>query len=145
MTERSHNAYPAPFWLEKMDHDLIAIRMLLKADDAPTDVVCFHAQQAVEKALKAILAAHSIVPDRTHDLVALLDDVIPLGVGLESESPSIAPLNEYAVGVRYPFHMAEPSIEDTKRAAMTAERVCSLVRAYVEKDSINKTKHRRRL
>jgi HEPN domain-containing protein len=132
MTEQPPDTYRAPLWLEKMEHDLAAIRLLLGADDAPTDVVCFHAQQAVEKALKAILAAHAIEPERTHDVIALLDDVILLGVGLENEAASIAALNGYAVGVRYPFHLPDPAPDEARQAAETAERVCGAVRKFVE-------------
>ena len=132
MNEKPHKAtYPASLWMEKVEHDLAAIRMLLRVDDAPMDVVCFHAQQAVEKVLKAALAAHNIAPERTHDVIALLDDVIPLGMGLEKEAAAIASLNAYAVGVRYPFELPDPSPDEARQAAQTAERVCDFVRKYI--------------
>jgi HEPN domain-containing protein len=43
----------------KASHDLIAARAILSASDA-FDTACFHAQQAVEKSLKAVLALHEI-------------------------------------------------------------------------------------
>ena len=39
-------------WLEKADHDLVTAKQTLLLPDGPTDTVCFHAQQAAEKALK---------------------------------------------------------------------------------------------
>jgi hypothetical protein len=44
-------------WLRKADHDLLNIQNNLAAKDIPWDTVCFHAQQAAEKVLKAFLVA----------------------------------------------------------------------------------------
>lgn len=43
-------------WIEKADNDLRnAEHTLLLTDDCPFDTACFHAQQCVEKCLKAVL------------------------------------------------------------------------------------------
>ena len=42
-------------WLAKAEHDLLNIRNNLSAVQVPWDTVCFHAQQAAEKCLKALL------------------------------------------------------------------------------------------
>lgn len=130
MTERP-DCLPARLWLEKMDHDLAVVRLFITTNAIPTDVACFHAQQAVEKALKALLAAHEIVPERTHDVVALLDDVLPMCPGLKDEIVAVTALNGYAVAVRYPYHMTDPSTEEARRAVETAERVCAIVRNHI--------------
>jgi HEPN domain-containing protein len=41
----------------------------------PTDTICFHAQQAIEKLLKGALVANGRNVAKTHDLVKLLSDV----------------------------------------------------------------------
>ncbi|MEW6378307.1 MAG: HEPN domain-containing protein [bacterium] len=51
-TMRDRNRELALQWLKKADHDLITARQTLALPDGPTDTPCFHAQQAVEKALK---------------------------------------------------------------------------------------------
>lgn len=51
-------------WLTKSNSDLAAAKVLLEGD-GPYDTVCFHAQQAVEKILKAILAFYELpIPKR---------------------------------------------------------------------------------
>ena len=50
-------------WLAKADSDLEAGRRLLVG--GPYDVVCFHAQQVIEKLLKALLAFYNQPPPRT--------------------------------------------------------------------------------
>jgi hypothetical protein len=53
-------------WLRKADHDLLNIRNNLAAKDIPWDTVCFHAQQAAEKVLKAFWSlADAICRKRT--------------------------------------------------------------------------------
>ena len=59
-------------WLRKAENDLLNIENNLSAKRIPWDTVCFHAQQAAEKFLKAYLVHRGVEIKRTHDLVALL-------------------------------------------------------------------------
>lgn len=63
---RSH----ASAWIAKARSDRLAARRLLEAS-GPFDAVCFHAQQACEKALKAVLAFADMEIPRTHNLEEL--------------------------------------------------------------------------
>ncbi len=47
--------------------------MIKLAEESPTDTVCFHAQQCVEKYLKAVLVSEAIDFPKTHDLEELMD------------------------------------------------------------------------
>jgi HEPN domain-containing protein len=58
-------------WLAKAESDLAAARRLTEGG-GPYDGACFHAQQAAEKALKAVLAAVDAPIPRTHNLEDLL-------------------------------------------------------------------------
>ena len=57
-------------WLLKARSDLNACRRLLETD-GPYDTSCFHAQQAIGKSLRAVLAFHRQPVPRTHDLEEL--------------------------------------------------------------------------
>jgi len=74
-------------WLEKAADDLSAAELLVEGELATYWTVSFHAQQAAEKALKALLTRHqedaAVVPD---DEVALL----PLVAVAEPSSGSTA-------------------------------------------------------
>lgn len=52
--------------------DQTTLRLLSQFDEAPHETMGFHAQQACEKFLKAVLVRHGIVFERTHDLVSLV-------------------------------------------------------------------------
>ena len=87
-------------WLEKALSDLRASRILFK--EGLLEESAFHSQQAVEKALKAILVSLRVKPPRTHSiehLLALLEEHINVSWAYEEDLPA---LTYYAVEIRYP-------------------------------------------
>ena len=116
-------------WLRKARNDLITAQQILLLPDGPTDTPCFHAQQAVEKVLKALLTAEGIVFPRTHDLMPLLDMAISVLPDLENFREAFAELSGYAVEVRYPGDFINPSKEDAHVALKVAEQVMEIVQA----------------
>ncbi len=64
--------------------------------------VCFLAQQAGEKALKAYLLSQDIVAERTHKLVSLVSQVSKKSKKFSSLSDSAKVLDRYYLGTRYP-------------------------------------------
>src|SRR5437764_1450762 len=62
----------ADLFLGKAAPDLAAARLLAGDDEQDDDVVGFHAQQAVEKSLKAVVAVRSLELPRSHDLGPLI-------------------------------------------------------------------------
>ncbi len=56
-------------WIVKAENDLKTAAHTLKLGrDCPTDTVCFHAQQCVEKYFKACLVLEGVDFPKTHDL-----------------------------------------------------------------------------
>jgi len=90
--------------------------------------LCFHAQQAAEKALKAVLAARSVPIEKTHDLEALLNDCIAAGQPLGPIRPEVDLLNPYSVASRYPDSGPNPTAEEGRAAAAAALNVVAVVR-----------------
>ncbi len=115
-------------WLEKADHDLITARQTLLLPDGPTDTVCFHAQQASEKALKALLTFHRVSFPKVHDLVLLLDMAVTHLTDLEPFRERLAEISNYAVEVRYPDDWFEPSREEAIQSLAVAEEIVARVR-----------------
>src|SRR2546430_15083709 len=64
-------------WIQKAEADYEVAHLLMSSNKIHVDAACFHAQQAVEKYLKAILVSHSVLFEKTHNLVFLLDLVLP--------------------------------------------------------------------
>ena len=116
--------------LEKARHDL-AIGTLGLADEEVADMVCFHAQQGVEKSLKALIAAQGADYPLTHDLEVLLKIAGAFWSPSEEMARAIIDLSGYAVAVRYDEDEI-PSEQEAQAALSTAEQVSALVAKLVE-------------
>jgi len=64
-------------------------------------ILGFHAQQVVEKALKAVLFKHAVFVPRTHNIAQLLDVIEDAAIAAPPHAGEIDALNPYAVQARY--------------------------------------------
>ena len=87
--------------LRLADRDITAFDLLKNEPEVHVSIVCFHAQQAVEKSLKAVLYAHQIKFERTHDLVKLARLLDDRGITLPVSNDQLRVLNPFAVTFRY--------------------------------------------
>jgi HEPN domain-containing protein len=83
------------------ERDRKTFRILLQSCDAPIETTLFHAQQAIEKAIKAALVERGIVFRRTHDLVELAELAARQGIDLPVPMDLLMRLGPYAVEFRY--------------------------------------------
>ncbi len=87
-------------WLRLAQEDLDVARLLF--EEKRWSHVCFHAQQAAEKGLKALIENKKLVP-KLHDLVKLAQEVIQCGYKVEQFQPQFYFLNQFYTSTRYPF------------------------------------------
>ena len=110
-------------WVAKAENDLKNAAHTLKlGEDCPTDTVSFHAQQCVEKYLKAYLVLKGIDFSKTHDvgkLVTLLPEAVRLGLTVEEQRR----LTSYATVTRYPGDYEPISLSEAKQAVRISRRV----------------------
>ena len=118
-------------WLRKADHDLLNIQNNLAAREIPWDTVCFHAQQAAEKILKAFLVFHGRDLSKTHDLVALLARCADCEAGLAGLESDCRTLTSYGVAARYPDDLFEPGETDGREVVAAAYRVRTMILALL--------------
>lgn len=74
MPERDPRAEAAVL-ARKAEDDARAVRLLAPNPEISDEIVGFHAQQAVEKWLKAVLGSRGIAFEYTHDLRRLIAEV----------------------------------------------------------------------
>lgn len=86
-------------------------------------MVCFHCQQAAEKLLKAFLVGKGQPHPFTHDLLLLLEQILPSHREAEKLRFQLAILMPYAVEIRYPDDGFSPTKEDAREARDAAEVV----------------------
>ena len=118
-------------WLEKADEDLAVADHLLAAKTPFFSAVRFHAQQAAEKYLKALLAHYQIEFPKTHDLDRLVELASSAQATLPSDLHRVATLNAYGVAVRYPGDFPEVHEEEATTALEVAKEVQDIVLRWI--------------
>jgi HEPN domain-containing protein len=105
------------------DRDIRAFRKLSDAPEIDDEVVGFHAQQAVEKCLKAILAKHRVEIRKTHDLQILIDLLIQNNLPSPPWIEGIEALGPFAVELRYDLIATESLDREQARTVVEAVRL----------------------
>ena len=97
MSDREH----AHLLLDLALRDLRALRGMLDVNTFANEIFGFHAQQAVEKALKAWLSLIMVDYPRIHDLEELLELLTQHGVTVPERFHGLIDLTDFAVQFRY--------------------------------------------
>lgn len=100
---------------------------MIAGKPVPWDNVCFHAQQAAEKTLKAFLVFHGQTPRKTHDCTSLLVDCVQIAPTLSTLATDCRYVTRYGIAPRYPDIAPEP----TKRQATAAVAAMHRIRAAI--------------
>lgn len=104
--------------------------MLLEAK-GPAHITGFHAQQAVEKLLKALLVAHGMDPQDTHVIGQLVGQLHRLDRTTADSLGAVDQLTPYAVLLRYPPRAGRvgrmPSRERVMEHVEVARRACAVL------------------
>lgn len=116
-------------WIEKAEEDYNVAQLARQAAPPFHNSICFHAQQCIEKYLKAWLQEANIPVPRTHDLEELLALIVLMLPAWEHWRSDLKIITEYAVDARYPGDSA--TAENTAHAM----HVCDAVRQAV-RDSL---------
>lgn len=111
--------------LRLADRDIAAFSVLRDSDEVHISVVCFHAQQAIEKILKTALFVHHIEFRRTHDLLELTSLLEQHDIQLTVENDELELLNPFAVTFRY------DDVEFELVSRSQATRIVQAMRAWI--------------
>ena len=131
MSDRAEVMAVVREWLGKAEGDLTSARVLLSGG-APTWAICFHAQQAVEKYIKALLVLQGTHFGKTHDIGELLE-LLPLAQRPPLDAEAAVELTRSAVASRYP-DMTEPTSEEAERLLGHVARVREFIRTVLPPD-----------
>lgn len=116
-------------WLAKAESDLSAANWML-GSEGPFDTVCFHAQQAIEKALKAMLAFYAQPIPRSHDLDELQRLCLVIYSNSELAALDLTEATDFAVSLRYDIEFW-PEKSTAEKAVLLAIRVLEIIRAVM--------------
>jgi len=104
-------------------NELTAIAAMDNVDAFSDEIFGFHAQQAVEKALKSWLSLRNLPSPRTHDLEVLFNLLKEAGEKVPNTFDDLIDLVDFAVAFRYDFYEDEP---------INREIVCEQVTELIE-------------
>ena len=106
--ERSSMNGTVKEWISKAEGDYATAARELRATDSPNyDAACFHAEQCVEKLMKALLIHLGATPPRTHDLATLDRLLAPVCSAWLWPVEELRLLTRAAVDFRYPGESAD--------------------------------------
>ena len=111
-------------WLKSSSFDLENISYIIKVERL-SGVVAFHAQQAIEKSLKAYLAYNEIDIPKTHKLQNLLGRV---DIEFEVDDNILQLIDKLYIDSRYPGDLGllpygQPTLEDAKEFYESAQTI----------------------
>jgi HEPN domain-containing protein/predicted nucleotidyltransferase len=127
-------------WLRKAEHDLTTAAHTLKlGKEAPGETVGFHAQQCVEKYIKALLVFRGTPVPKTHDIAALRA-LLPRGLRPKLTVTVQKQLTRYAVVLCYPDLGPDVPLAEARKAVAIARRVRKEVRRHLPPAALRRTK-----
>lgn len=101
LSKREEDKDLAALLARKAQEDATAVREFAANSEISDGIIGFHAQQAIEKWLKAAMALHGIREARIHDLGRLLQILENEGIELPENASRLDELTIYAVPLRY--------------------------------------------
>ena len=109
-------------WLQIAEDDLYSAQILYAQVRKPYEIICYHCAQSIEKYLKGFLTYKDIIPEKTHNLLLLLELCIEEDNIFENIRTECSLLNRFTNEIRYP-HRIEVKEEDVKYSIDAVEHV----------------------
>jgi len=138
MPERAEVLAVVQQWVQKAENDLkTATYTLQLKEECPTDTVCFHAQQCIEKYSKAVLVYNGVDFPRTHNLSVLIV-LLPQPSCLSLTAEEQERLTDYATTTRYPGDYEPIPVGEARQAVRLARRTRRELRKLLPKEILQK-------
>ena len=125
-------------WVTKAENDLLAAaHTLTLGEDCPADTVCFHAQQCVEKYLKAFLVLKAIYFPKTHDIEKVVA-LLPAGISVSLKTEEQRRLTAHATELRYPGDYSPVTLAEARQSVAIARRIRREVRRLLPRGALRR-------
>lgn len=121
-------------WLNAANDDLIAIEVMSGREEI-TNMIAFHAQQAIEKSFKALVEEFNLGNIKTHHLESLYAKILPILSGFNETI--LAELDTVYIEARYPGDLGlmphgKPSIEDATIYSHEAVKIKDQIETFLK-------------
>lgn len=115
--------------------DELAAKSLLSVEGVTDAILGFHAQQAVEKSLKAVLAFREVEFPFSHDLDGLLELCQGRGIEVPEKLSDVDNLSPYGVQLRY--GAIQPGVLDRDEALRWAASAIDWATSIIDQPTDN--------
>ncbi len=122
-------------WLNRAGSNVKRAREDVRLEGVYLEDLCFDAQQAAEKAIKAVLMHRGVEFPYVHDLGRLLTLLEESGMEVPEGVRAAETLTTYAVITRYPTLFEPVTEEQYREAVKLADAVVAWARKEVKGDS----------
>jgi len=109
-------------WIQIAEDDLYSAQILYEQIRKPYEIICYHCAQSIEKYLKGFLTYNDIIPEKTHNLLLLLELCMEKDNIFENIRTECSLLNRFTNEIRYP-HRIEINKEDVNYSINAVERI----------------------
>ncbi|KPJ56758.1 hypothetical protein AMJ49_04095 [Parcubacteria bacterium DG_74_2] len=109
-------------WIIKAQNDLESAKILYR-ENGPTDSLCFHCHQTVEKILKGFLVSRKKEFPKIHDLILLLKLCNKINKNFKNLEEETSFLNRYYIEARYPPEITTYPKKECREAIEFAEKI----------------------
>lgn len=121
-------------WIASAEADIAWARLGASHPDLPgNEQIGFHAQQATEKLIKAVLIWYGIEPETHHNLGRLIHQLRTLDRFTAAQISEASKLTKYAAYLRYPARPGTdrvmPSYAEVVEDLRVAEKACEALKA----------------
>jgi len=123
--------------ISQRDHD-IAVHLYKTFTPMPVETICFHSQQAVEKALKAVLAYYEAGIEYTHNIRALAELCKGHTDEVFIDDKVVDTITAFAVITRYVEDRRDYTEDTAKFALKQAGLALESVKQFLEKSKTKK-------
>ncbi|MBI4327176.1 MAG: HEPN domain-containing protein [Chloroflexi bacterium] len=120
-------------WLAHAEADLHYAKLGQNDPGTLENLVAFHAQQAVEKALKAVLVQYQVEFPKTHDLEQLLVLIKSAGLTWPPEMDKAKEFTPFAIQSRYPGFDDPLARAEVDEAIAVSEKVLEWAKQEIAK------------
>ncbi len=96
-----HSRELAELFLRNAQQDEFVLDKLISDPSSPIEIICFHAQQSVEKRLKAVLALHGVRFAKIHEIGKILALLRKNGITYPPDFEDLDGLSPFAADFRY--------------------------------------------
>ena len=98
--------------------------------------ICYHCQQATEKALKAVLAYNEVLIPRTHNIERLIEECAKLNHHVHIDELIASKMTDFATISRYPDEDIDCTEADVQIALKCAKYILESVTKYIENSHV---------